>query len=301
MRKDAWMVCLLAAAALTLEAQETFKPDHAKANINGLPGWMDVPAVRNARGEWEPVRLAGCRVYLAPKTALHEHLSFPCNEWFVTPAEGTYQLWLATEDAVSSPQTILMARDEPYRGFGSVAIHRMQPAGFVTVDVPVPADHIVKFLHLDAGGLGFFLQASSRNAGSRFAMPPGRVVAGIFNARDEAVAYSRPLSVKAGETTTFRVTPPDRGSDLLVVLRKPPGHRDGPPLDLVVSDTALRAPDVLLEQRTYVVAVWYALSGERVTFSAVSPTLELKREVELRPHTVSTLRADLTIKEERTK
>jgi hypothetical protein len=177
----------------------------------------------------------------------------------------------------------------------------MHPAGFVTVDVAVPADHIVKFLHLDAGGLGFSLRISSRNAGGRFAMPPGRVVAGIFNARDEAVAYSRPLSVKAGETTTFRVTPPDRGSDLLVVLRKPPGHRDGPPLDLVVKGAALKAPDVLVDQRSHVVAVWYALPDERVIFSAASPTLELMREVVLRPHAISTVRADLTVKEEKKK
>ncbi len=292
-----WMACFIV-VAMTMGAQEKFgPPDHAKANINGLQGVMEVPAIRNARGESEPVRLSGCRVHLAPKAALHEHLSFPCNEWFLTPEEGTYQVWLATEDAVSSVQTILMARKVPYRGFGSVAIHDMEPAGFVTVDVPVPADHVLKFLHLDVRSLGFSLRVSSRDAGKRFAIPPGRVVAGIFNVRDEAVAYSRPLTVKVGETTTFHVTSPDRGSDLVVVLRKPPGHRDGPPLDLLVSGAAPRPPDVLMEQRSHVVAVWYGLLDERVTISAASPALELKRDIELRPRTVATLRAELTVKE----
>ena len=301
MRTSVWMTWVLA-AAVTTGAQEKFgPPDHSKANIGGLQGVMDVPAVRNERGEWDPVRLAGCRVFLAPQAALHKHISFPCNEWYRTPTEGAYQVWLATEDAVSSTQTVLMAREVPYRGFGSVAIHGMQPAGFVTVDAPVPVDHIVKFLHLDAGGLGFSLRVSSGAAGKRFAMPPGRVVAGIFNAGDEAVAYSRPLNVKPGEATVFRPTSPDRGSDLLVVLRKPPGHRDGPPLDLVVSGAVRRAPDVLLEQRSHVVGVWYALVEERVTFSAVSPMLELRRDLELRPSAISTLRADLIVKEEKKK
>lgn len=296
MRKTAWVVCLLA-AVIGLEAEEPFKPDHTKASINGMQGVMEVPAIPNLRGGSDPVRLPGCRVYLAHKSALHEHLSFPCSEWFRPPAEGAYQVWLATDDAVSSVQTILMARDVPYRGFGSVAIHDMEPAGFVTVDTAVPADHILKFLHLDVRGLGFSLRVSSKDAGKRFAIPPGRVVAGIFNSRDEAVAYSRPLTVKVGETTTFHVTTPDRGSDLLVVLRKPPGHRDGPPLDLLVSGGAPRAPDVLLEQRSHVVAVWYGLPDERVTLSAASPALELRRDIELRPRTVSTLRAELTVKE----
>jgi hypothetical protein len=296
MRRTAWVVCLLA-VVMGLEAEEPFKPDHTKANINGLQGVMFASAVQNARGDWDPVGLPGCRTYLAPKEALHEHLSYPCNEWFVPPAEGTYLVWLATQDAVSTNQTIFMSRDVPYRGFGSVAIHGLHPAGFVTVDVPVPADHIVKFLHLAAPGLGFSLRVSARDAAKRFPMPPGQVVAGIFNARDEAVAYSRPFSVKAGQTTTFHVTPPERGSDLLVILRKPPGHRDGSPLDLIVRGAAAKAPDVLLEQRSHVVAVWYGLTDERVTFSAASKTLELKRELQLRPGTISTLRTDLPVKE----
>lgn len=147
------------------------------------------------------------------------------------------------------------------------------------------------------------LRVSSGDSGKRFPIPPGRVVAGIYNSREEAVAYSRPLIVKTGETTAFRITPPDRGSDLLVVLSRPPGHRDGRlPLDLILKGAVQKAPDVLWDhERRYVLAVWYGLTDERVNVSATSPTLELNREVELRPRKVSTLRAELTVKEGREK
>jgi len=296
MRKAVLMVFVIAAIAMTLDAQRLPPPDHTKANINGMQGVMFASAIENERGEFDPVKLPGCRAYLAPGNALHEHLSFPCNEWFVTPAEGSYLVWLATEDAVSLSQSVLMAREVPYRGFGSVAIHEMQAAGFVTIDVPVPADHTLRFAHLDAPGLGFALNVASRDAGKRFPMPLGRVVAGIFDSRGDAVAHHPPLRVKAGETTNFHITPPERGSDLVIVLNKPQGHRDGPPLEVVLQGEAPRAPDVLLDKRGYVVGIWYGLTDERATVSATSPNLELKREVELRPRRVTTLRADVSVK-----
>jgi hypothetical protein len=299
MRKTVWVACVIALAAGPLTAQSPFKPDHAKANIGGLQGLMFVSSVQTGSGEWVPARLPGCEVYLAPLKALHEHLSFPCNEWFLPSAEGSYLVWLATKDAVSANQTVLMERPVPYQGFGSVAIHGLQPAGFVTVDVPVPPGHTVRFVHLDAPGLGFSLRASARDAGKRFPMPPGRVVAGIFDAKGDAVAHHRPSIVKAGETTAFRIVPPDRGADLLVILNKPQGHRDGPPVDVVLQGAAPKAPDVLLEQRSYVVAIWYGLPDHRVTVSATSSKLQLKRDLDLRPRAVSTLRADLTVKEEK--
>lgn len=295
MRIAVWVAWLFS-AGLAMEAQ-LFKPDHAQANIDGWQGAMDVPAIENASSGWVPVRLPDCRVYAAPKTALHEPLIFPCNEWYLTPNEGTYLVWLATDDLVSSVQTILMARQVPYRGFGSVALHTMQPAGFVTIDGSVAANHVVKFLHLDIEGIGFSLRVSSKDVAGRFAIPPGRVVAGIFDSRDNAVAYSRPLTVVAGETTTFRVKPPDDGSDLLVVLRKPPGHRSGPPIELFVNGAVRKGPDVLLEQQSHVVAVWYGVPDREVTVSAASPKLRLEKRLELKAGTVSTLRAELTLRE----
>lgn len=291
------MACILIAVAMSLEGQRLPPPDHTKADINGLQGMMFASALENERGESDPVRLSGCRVYLAAETALHEHHSFPCNEWFLPPADGSYLVWLATEDAVSS-QVVLMNRNVPYTGFGTVSIHNLEPAGFVAVAGPVPADHTVRFMHLDAPGSGFLLRVASRDVGKKFPMPPGRVVAGIFNSRDEAVAYQRPLTVKTGETTTFRITPPARGSDLVVILSRPQGHRDGRPLEVVLNGASPRIPDVLADRRRrYVVAVWYGLTDERVTVSATAPTLELKREVELHPRSVSTLRADLLVRE----
>lgn len=298
MRQSPWMVCFIV-VAMTAVAQEKFgPPEYEKANIDGLNGIMVVPSVQNARGEWDPVRLDDCWVYLAPGDALQEHLSFQCNEWFLPPADGSYLVWMATDDCVSSFQTILMNRNEPYRG-GSVLIHEMQAAGFVTIDSTVPPDHTLRFQHLDVPWGWFALRVSSEDAGGRFAMPPGRVFAGIFNSREEAVAHSRPMHVDAGKVTNFHLATPDRGSDLLVILGKPRGHRDGQSVDVVLSGAEQRTPDVFLDQRNRVVALWYGLQNDRVTVSASSPDLELKRELQLRPRMISTLRTELTVKEER--
>jgi hypothetical protein len=297
MRLTAWVVCLIAFASATLGAEKLPPPDHTKANINGLQAVMMASAVENERGDFDPVRLPGCKVYLAPSNALHEHLSFPCNEWFLSP-EGSFLVWLATDDMVSSMQMGLVNGNAPYKGGGSVSIHDMQPAGWVTVEGPVPADHTVRYTHLDVPGpYGFSVRASSCDAAKRFPVPPGRVVAGIFDANGDVVAYHSPLMVEAGETTVFRIVPPACGSDLVAILNVPRRHREGLPLDLAVKGAVSRAPDVRLDKPNFVVAVWYGLTEESVTLSATSPTLELKRDVDLRPGAVSTIRTELPIRE----
>ena len=281
------------AAAILLVASSAsgggWPPDHAKANIDGRQAVAVFPVIAGG----EPFASDDCVVQLAPHDAPHRRLTYRCGEWFVPPAPGGYRVWLELDGRVSSFQTSLQEPDEapPYRGRGFVQVQDVVPSGFVSTASDVPPGHTVRYLNLDRPGRGFSLRASGSAAAKPAPMPPGRVVAGIFDdTRDEAVAYSRPLLVEEGKSTLFHIDPPAAGSDIVVHLQKSLRSQRGDTSLRIQTPSGVRPPDVTYDSATWHVGVWYGLPSEKATLSVSSPGFATEpQQIALQPQRVTTV------------
>lgn len=239
-----------------------------------------------------------CVVQLAPMEALEKRFTFACEEWFLPPRAGMYRVWVELDGRVSSAQTLLReSGDTKFQGSGSVLSHGTVPGGFVAVPQKIPPGHTVRYLNLDRPGYGFSLRVPAATAAKPAAMPPGRVIAGIFNEQDdEAVAHSRPVLVASGKTTEFAIESPREGSDLLVMLRKPSGWSERTNTLIRVRDgSRVWDADVLHDSRNWYVALWYGLPATTVNLSLDAPGMELREAtIQLAPQKVTTVRRDLT-------
>ena len=237
-----------------------------------------------------------CVVQLAPMDALEQRFTYSCGEWFLPPGEGAYRCWVELDGRVSSVQTLLREPgNTPFDGQGFVILHETVPAGYVSVPQKVPPGHTVRYLNLDRPGYGFSLRVPAATASNASPMPPGRVIAGIFREdTDEAVAHSRPQIVQQGRTTEFRIEPPAKGSDLLVMLRKPSGSPAKTNATLRIGS---KNADVLHETRNWFVALWYGVPTTTVTLSMDAEGVALNEtKVQLAPGKIVTVRQDLTKK-----
>ena len=122
-------------------------------------------------------------------------------------------------------------------------------------------------------------------------MPPGRVVAGIFNdARDEAVAYSRPLLVEEGKSVVFDIDPPAKGSDVVVHLRKAVRAKRGDTTLRIETSSGARPPDVTYDSAMWHIGVWYGLPADKATLSVSSPDFPTDPQpITLQPQRVTTV------------
>lgn len=274
-------------------------PDHSKANIGGQEGIAVFPAIAVAEGSTPaPFSSEECVVQLAPENALDQRFTYRCGEWFLPPRSGGYRVWLELDGRVSSFQTFLRTgEDVPYRGKGSVLLHEVVPSGFVSLRHDIPKGHTVRYLSLDRPGRGFAIRVAASSARQRAPLPPGRVVAGVFNDEtNEAVSYSRPAVVEEGKTTSLQIDRPSKGSDLVVHLRKPRGPSgDREASFRVESGSGARGADVVHETSSWYVAVWYALPSEPVVLSVTSSEFSMEpKTIELKPREVTTVEARLT-------
>lgn len=262
---------------------ERFSVDPREGDLGGKQAFMDFPKTSVLYKE----DLADCRVILAPAKAPEQRISFPCGTWYVPPAVGQYLTWLEDDIGISKSQGLINYAEAPYKGMGSVATANLVPAGFARVQNAVPTSHTVRYLHLDSPGVGFQLRVAGDDAARPVRIPEGRIVAGIFGPDGRAVLYSRPSTITAGEMTTFRLEPPNKGADLVAILRKPRTRRERT-ADLQAGG---KAPDVQYESDTHVVAVWYALPPRPTTVT--SATLNFQHEVALKERAVGTVREKL--------
>jgi hypothetical protein len=272
---------VLLATGVSLAAQDFPTIDHRKANIEGKQAMLDF-AVETPDGD-----LTGCRVVLAPGNALERRLYYPCGQWYVPPRAETYLSWMETTSAVSGQQTALIFRAAEYQGAGLVKGSILVPAGSVLVKNTVPEGATVRYMHLDRPGRGFQLRVAAPDAGKAALVPAGRLFAGIFDAEGNAIVHARPVTVEPGKLTQLEILPPSAGGDLLVILEKPSSPRKTE-MTLTAGD---RAPDVIRDERTRVVAVWYGLPVGEVEVSA-SP-LQFKKTVAVRLGSVVTIRESI--------
>ncbi len=273
----AFLCCLLAAAGVPLAAQDCPAIDHRQANIDGKQAIMDF-AVEAPNGD-----LTGCRVVLAPGNALERRLYYPCGQWYLPPHPDSYLTWLETATAVSG-QTALIYRAPEYQGAGLVMGWRLAPAGSVLVKNAVPEGATVRYMHLDHPGRGFQLRVAAADAGKAALVPPGRLYAGIFDAEGNAIAHTAGVTVEPGKVTELEILPPSAGGDLLVILDKPSSARKAK----VTLTAGGRAPDVIRDDGSRVVAVWFALPAGEVAVSA-SP-LQFRKTIVVRRGSVVTIR-----------
>ncbi|HKR65605.1 MAG TPA: hypothetical protein VJZ00_17880 [Thermoanaerobaculia bacterium] len=280
-----------------LNGRAEWPPNRAKANIGGLQGVLVYPYTGSNSDR--PFAMTNCRVVLAPDEALEQRLSYPCGEWFLPAEEGAYRTWIEGDSFSSSAQILLNYVAAPYDGSGLVISSEVVPSGSIVSGTAVPAGSTLRLLNLDRPGRGFAIRVAAADAMKPIRIPPGRVVASLFDAHDNALAQSRPLQVEAGKTTRFTVEAPKKGADVQVMLRKPRGARSGqtPIQPFLTRQGARVTPEVVHEGPTWIVAMWYGVPEGDWTLKAEAPSVVLvPSSVALRAQRVVTIRRELADK-----
>ena len=254
------------------DASNVKLPEPSEGNVNGLQGIYFVPEAL-VDGERRIVDAPGCRAHLLP-TAADKPLTYDCATWFAPPPDK-YTIWLEQGDHLSH-QTVLIYPGSNFAGNGLVVVLPLKDAGFamVSADTPVSDDQTVRFLSLEPSGRGFDRRLQPGDPRSATRLPAGRAMAGVFDREGNAVALSRPFSMKGGQTVTVTPKPPVQATDLMVVM----GKQRATPEERAKRETsvslrtgdATRAPDVMYETDGRIIAVWYGLSVETATLTAAS-------------------------------
>lgn len=233
-----------------------------------------------------------CHVHLAPAGRLTDDFAFPCAEWFLPPSSGSFDLWVEQGDLISAYQTSMRYIEGKGATSGARATEVLGPAGYVRSKAPVANDETLRLLSLTSPSFGFERRLNSNAARERVRVPAGQVLAGIFTSAGDAIALTRPTTVKHGETVLLDPARPTKGvADLVLVVKRASGG-EPMPRDLTVSLTqgaSARAPDVLRIAQTRLFAVWYALPPTGGTISVQGE----KMAVALAAGEVTTIRGQL--------
>jgi hypothetical protein len=281
------------------DASDVNLPEASEGNVNGLQGVTFVPETL-VDGERRLVDASGCRVHLVP-TDVDERLTYDCATWFAPP-QGRYTVWLEQRDRLSN-QTIFVYSGSKFDGHGMVVVMPLRDAGFaaLSADAAVSDDQTVRFLSLEPSSRGFDKRLQASEAGSATRLPAGRAMAGVFDREGNALALSRPFSMKGGQTVTITPKSPVQATDLMVVLGKQRaklqerGKRETA-IGVRLGD-GTRAPDVMYETDGRIIAVWYGLTHETATLTATSELFRSpEKTIHLSPGRVTTVREELTTK-----
>ena len=272
-------------------------PDPRTGVINGRSAVLFWPA--EAVKEGPPKQLLspdGCEARLVAEEDRGRELVFPCGRW-VQPSQGTYRVWLEQGNTISITQTVLRYFGTSEVGLRSV--YPMVPAGRIAVENSVGKGRSLRFLQAAPLGRSFERRASGPNAGQPVLMPEGVVLAGLFDdSSNDALALSRPLTIRGGQTSTVTLQQPRTGSDVLVILERPrhaAGNRDVVRVSLQANGA--RSPDLFINAADRVVAVWYGLVERSARLVIDSESLELAPEDIVLSHSrVTTVRRRLRVK-----
>jgi hypothetical protein len=279
------------------ESRGDWPPNHAKANIGGLQGILIYPYMGSDSSR--PFTMRNCRVVMAPDEALEQRFLYPCGDWFVPLREGAYRTWIEGDSFSSSSQMLVNFVAAPFDGSGLVISTEVVPAGYLVSATGVPAGSTLRLLNLDRSGRGFAIRVAANDALKPIRLPPGRVVASLFDAHDNAVAQARPVQVEAGKTTKLSLEAPKKGADVQVMLRKTRGVRSDQTVikTFLMRQGARVTPEVLYEGPTWFVAMWYGVPEGDWTLKAEAANVALAPSpVALRAQHVVTIRRELTEK-----
>lgn len=276
-------------------------PDPTKGVIDGKVAVLVWP--RLAGELIEPV---DCSAHLVPRSNQDKELLYRCGTWFQPPPDD-YRVWVEQQNLISPVQTLLSYHGGAFQERGLAAVLDVVPGGNVQLaaDVALAEGHQLRLLHLDShlrlGTLGraFERRVVGANARRVIRMPAGRMIAAITDRDGNAVALSRPMDVREQRTIAMKPTPPQSGSDVLLVLTRARTATKEHPDDVQPTlqwEQHTVAPDVFVSSADRFYAVWYGVQTPRATFQLTSATMALPaEELKLRPGTVATLRRTLKI------
>jgi hypothetical protein len=272
-------------------------PDPAEGNVKGLQGVNFFPQAL-VDGEPRIVDPTGWTVYLVPSD-VNQRLSYDCGKWFAPPAADRYTVWLEQDQRISG-QTVLIYSASKFSGHGLVAVMPVESAGFaaLSADTNVDDGQTVRFLSLEESSSGFDKRLQAREAKSVARLPEGRAMSGVFDSKGNALALSRPFTMKEGKTVSVTPTPPVDAADLMIILGK---HR-ATAADRAKRKTSIsamigeapHAPDVMHETDGRIIAVWYGLTVNTATVTIASEIFRLQaRAIQLTVGKVTTVREEL--------
>lgn len=275
-------------------------PDPSSGNVNGLAGVLYWPATMPVAGESvRPLPLVeGCRAHLVSESDPEKELEHPCGKWFAPPV-GKYRVWLESDGSISPTQALLVFAGTAFRGQGLSALMPVAASGRIGIppDRALPESESVR---LFSTRTTFPWAKSARIFDRRLRdrvvqMPAGdRVILGRFDRRtNDAIALSRPVTIKARETQYVWPGEPTT-SDVLVILRKPPAlqvRKTPPSAGLSLNG---RKADVLVNGSDRIVAVWYGVDAPRAKIAFHSDAARWEaREIRLTPGRIATIRDEV--------
>jgi|GEM_PF-2666311 len=300
MKGLAAIVCTLSCiAALAQSGKEPAQikglenlPEASGGNIDGKPAILIWPFDVS---HMEALDLPeGCQITIEPHdTAEFKYLTFPCGKWFVPPI-GRYDLWLDSPTLVSEHTMVFAFGGGKFQGFGSRSLHAVVPGGnirFAGAKIPAGSESF-RVLSLRDAWIPYERVLAPKQAWNGVNVPAGRVLAGFFSAAGDAVALSRPVPVTIAGRAVFTLSKPAVGGDILLVINKVGPSEMSPRAGLQVvarSGEMSFPPDVLLDSRDDLVAVWYGRAERRIQISA-PPLMPEERTVLITPGQVTTLR-----------
>ncbi|HVE71570.1 MAG TPA: hypothetical protein VNI54_09405 [Thermoanaerobaculia bacterium] len=235
-------------------------PDRATGSIGGRVALMFWPT-----SEQGPLDPTGCVVHVVADRGAGKESRYPCGQWLVPGPAGAYLVWLEHGDTMSASPTIVRYAAEPFSGLGSRSLHRMWPAGMISLG-QLPADTHAATLRLfsvrDPGSSHFErkMPLAEVAAGVSVRMPAGRLIAALYDGHGEPVAVSRSVRVEPGKRSVISTWEPRSGGSVLFSLQRP--WREYPEGTLTLGG---KPPDVVHQVPERVVALWYRVPEGRST------------------------------------
>lgn len=295
------MLAVLACAFVMFPCRSDVKlPRPAEGNVNGLQGVNFFPQAL-VDGEDRIVDPTGCVVHLVPSD-VDQRLVYDCGTWFAPPAADRYTVWLEQGQRISG-QTVLSYSGSRFSGHGLITVMPVESAGFavLSADTNVGDGQTVRFLSLEESSSGFDKRLQAREAKSVTRLPEGRAMSGVFDSQGNALALSRPFTMKEGKTVVVTPKPPADAADLMIILGK---HRattveraKRKTSISALAGEAARAPDVMYETDGRIIAVWYGLTANTATVTIASEIFRLDaRAIQLTVGRVTTVREELSLK-----
>jgi hypothetical protein len=239
-------------------------PEPETGNIGGHPAVLFWPTpVKGTFSRDELPAAEGCEVHAISKDSGAD-TTFPCGSWYL-PKDGSYVSWIDSSAWISNQPMVFRYGTGPFNGFGTRIIVPVVPLGTVKlIDSPVvPPDSTVRLLSLDSPGYPLERRVTVSAARGGVHMPARRVIAGIFDGADNAIALSHPFTVTEGHIADLSLPVMKNVSAVLAVLARPSAAR-GPvrsPADVYLEiGEGHRSPDFIYNAPSRVYAIWYDIA-----------------------------------------
>jgi hypothetical protein len=218
----------------------------------------------------------GFTVHLVPASHPDTEIIKSAGTWFVLPEKGDYRWWIEGNGLLGPSGALVFDFRKAEAGLrGSAALDRVAPAGTVLLEpsIPLPKGTVVRLLALESG---FARRAARATATGGALMPPGHVVAALFdNTTNEYSAVARPATLAPGASVMVAPRPPVApNTDLIVrvsIADRPFFDKAASPtIAAVLSDGTRRAPDAVGSDDSNIYAFWYSLVAKSVTLELTS-------------------------------